>query len=159
MFRIEVGDKKEVVFFGIVLACLLFLVISATQFDWPSNKTDHAYGQRHTFSPVFKGEPDVSSLEKNGDLMRTATPSQTPNHHEPDRGMSWFFFGPVIFALLLLFCLTSRYHTRREVREMERQWKNTCENFLTRLESERLKPGERHSTGDSVWSKILKNGL
>jgi hypothetical protein len=85
-------------------------------------------------------------------------PDHTPSsadQSEPSEAFTWIFFGTIIVALLLLFCLAFRYYARRDMKETEHKWKNACENFITRMDIERMNSSQKQTGPESVWTKIL----
>ena len=151
MFRIEVGDKKEAILYGITLGCLLLLVFGVSRIYWSGRDT----GLTSFQSSQIQRDTGVTSTDEKSVTGGFSPPSPVPDQSESNQLSSWVFFGTVIIALLLLFCLAFRYYARREMREAEQKWENTCENFVTRMETKRIKSPEKHAGVDSLWSRIL----
>ena len=156
MFRIEVGDKKEALFYAITLGCVLILVFGASRIYWSNTSNAHLDTAAQLQSPGIQRDTQNTSTSDQDVALKTSTPHRIPNRQGSNQTTSLLFFGTVILALLLLFCLTFRYYTRREMKETENKWKNACENFLTRMETERLKSEEKQLNGHAIWSKVLK---
>lgn len=156
MFRVEVGDKKEALFYAITLGCVLILVFGASRIYWSNAGSAHLDTKTQLRSPGIQSDTQNTSSSDQGAVSKTSAPHRIPNRNGSNQTTSLLFFGTVILALLLLFCLTFRYYTRREMKETEQKWKNACENFLTRMETERTKSEGKQLNGDALWSKVLK---
>ena len=157
MFRIEVGNKKESVFYAITLVCVLLLVMGVTRMYWTHHSTGDLLEEERQKTDLRKGDSRSDTIsEKN---MRRTKPTSplTAYTSETRQYASFLFFGTLILALLLLFCLTLRYYSRREMREAEKKWNQACERFLTRVEAERLDSQESKVGEDSLWSRVLKS--
>ena len=73
-------------------------------------------------------------------------------------GSSLWFFGTLIISLLLLFGLTFRYYSFREMKQAEKRWKTACDSFLTRMEIELMSSEEEQNGNGNDWVHILNGG-
>jgi hypothetical protein len=159
MFKIKVEDRKESFFFAIALGCVLLLAVGATVIFWTDHGTyDFSEGEE-SMSGTTTTTPDKKQtvVEEDG-TERTSlqTPSSVSLHTETttdDRSL--WFFGTLICALLILFGLTFRYYSHREVKEAEKRWEMATRNFITRMEVERANSEDGKNDADTIWSRIL----
>ena len=156
MLRIEVGEKKESIFYAITLGCVLLIVIGVTRFYWTRQSSEEIWNREEAKSCMTKGDMAASGTD---DKKVTSPKVRSPRIsmiEETNQSSSLAFFCTLIFALLLIFCMTFRYYSRREMKEAERRWKTTCANFLTRMESERFESQEEMRGRAALWSQILQ---
>jgi hypothetical protein len=159
MIRIEVGDKKEALFYGIALGCVLFLVIGVTVLYWAPQGNGQSHAYRGSQSTASQSGKEITSTNERGEAQHARASVSRRSAEINERNGSWLFFGTVIVALLLLFCLTFRYYTRREIQQTEKRWRNACEDFLNRIEVQRLESGDKFQMQDAPWAKILRGEL
>lgn len=140
MLSVKIESKKESLMFAVALGCVLLLIIGVAWMYWS-----------HSADSVMKdggrGRTGVVSIEDKQAAVR-------------DENTSLWFFGTLVVALILLFGLTFRYYTHREIKETEEKWKTACQSFLTRMAIEQADYEEEQANGPTVWSKILNgNGV
>lgn len=140
MFAIRIENKKESLMYTIALGGVLCLIIGVTWIYWTHSA--HRTLENVTLTEKTASERYASSVKQ--------------HETESNGNSSLWFFGTLIVLLLLLFGLTFRYYSHREMKEAEKRWRTACERFLTRMEIEQATYKDERKNGDSVWSRILK---
>jgi len=140
MLSVKIESKKESLMFAVALGCVLLLIIGVAWMYW-------SYSADRVMNDGGRGQSGTVSIEDRKTAVR-------------DENSSLWFFGTLVVALILLFGLTFRYYTHREIKETEEKWKTACQSFLTRMAIEQADYEEERGNGDMVWSKILNgNGV
>ena len=142
MVAIQIESKRESVMYAIALGCVFLFIIGLTWFYWNSQTAQ--YGSMDPYMLAVSVESAQSSGLRAG-------------HENPvERNTSIWFYGALIVSLLLLFGVTFRYYSHREMKKTEKKWNRTCQTFLTRMEVERANYEDRLNRDDTVWTRILK---
>ena len=161
MFRIKVEEKKESIFFAIALGCVLLLALGATVIYWIQPGAREVVPMRESRSAAASEDPIEERRGRVGgerDAAETkAVSSARPLSTKSGDDDSLWFFGTLICALLVLFGLTFRYYSHREMKEAERRWQRATRNFLARMEVERANSADEKFGSDTLWWRILKN--
>ena len=157
MFRIKVEDKKESFFFAIALGCVLLLAVGATVIFWTDHDTYDVSEHEESISASTAPDGEEKVVKGDGEGRTSIHTASSVSSHTgttaADRSL--WFFGTLICALLILFGLTFRYYSHREVIEAERRWEMATRNFITRMEVERAHSENGKNDGDTIWSRIL----
>jgi hypothetical protein len=141
MLAIVVENKKESLLYTIALGCIFLLIIGVTWLYW-ANPSNHP-----STSLAAPTSPAASPAEY------AASPSRY--QEKTSESSTVWFFGTLIVFLLLLFGLTFRYYSHREIKEAENRWRTACECFLTRMEIERMATEEEQVNNGRAWSVIV----
>lgn len=151
MVAIRIENKRDSLMFAIAIGCVFFLIIGVTWVYWTHQSSHMPSEGQSTFhgagSGTIGGDREASS--KAGSA---STGTQTGGTNDLT---SLWFFGTLIVSLLLLFGMTFRYYSHREMKQAERNWSKACHSFITRMEIERMASEERMEESRTVWSRIL----
>ncbi|UCE18355.1 MAG: hypothetical protein JSV84_16105 [Gemmatimonadota bacterium] len=160
MIRIVIEDKRESIFYAVALGCVLLLAVGVTLMYW----TEH---DLRDISEAGDGEPVTvfGAAEEMQPMRSRGAGRDTPgkaisltdsfSEKETDTRSLWFF-GTIVCTLIVLFILTFRYYSHREVKEAEDRWRRAMRNFMARMEEERVHSEDEKLLPDTIWSRILK---
>jgi hypothetical protein len=125
------------------------LIISVTLVYWTTQaNTEGALEEKAGMIVTSKRGMEEGA----SDVTRKMDASQTSDNP------SLWFFGTLIVSLLLLFGLSFRYYSHREITQAEKRWRTACESFLTRMEVERMASEEKQNGTGCDWTHILNGG-
>ena len=151
MVAIRIENKRDSLMFAIAIGCVFLLIIGVTWVYWTYQSGPLPSEGQSTFHGTGSGTigGDRGAFSKPGSASAGTLTGGTNDI------TSLWFFGTLIVSLLLLFGMTFRYYSHREMKQAERNWSKACDNFLTRMEIERLASDERMEESRMVWSRIL----
>ena len=156
MFRVTIEDKKESIFFAIALGCVLLVAIGATWLYWTqTNGKDAVWTEESVPGAVTVPSEKVTPTSSEG-----TSPSMVshvrPLSERNAQNRTLYLFITLIAVLLIVFGLTFRYYSHREVKEAEKRWQMATRNFVARMSVEQASSGDVKMGADTIWSRILR---
>ena len=160
MIRVKVEDKKESLFFAIALGSVLLMAIGTTAVYWTQHDAQDVSkvqgGLQATASEQPGGDQGVVGKYEDDTAGTQTVSSVKPYSEMENENDSLLYFLTLMCALLVLFGLTFRYYSHREMKEAEKRWETATRNFVIRMETERANSGDVRFDQDTIWSRILK---
>jgi hypothetical protein len=144
MLSVRIDNKKESVMYAVALGCVFLLIIGVTWIYWSQSSGELTAQRGSGRARTMSGQTEEASSAEQQMAAKRYGESTT-----------LWFFGTLVILLILLFGLTFRYYSYREMKEAERKWRMACQQFLTRMEIEQIDYEEKRGNGDTVWAKML----
>ena len=137
MIAIKVENARQSILYGVALVSIFALIAGVSYVYWMHPSGSMAPSSDGALSQAVSPSPEGGARES--------------DRGTPDESSTLWFYGTLVVCLILVFGLTFRYYSHREMKEAERRWKMSCENFLTRVEMERLASEEEQARNYRAW--------